>query len=558
MTEYGRGQGSEPWHPEDPLYGDLGWRGQADDGRSPYGGRPQQQYPQQPQYGDPQGQYPGQQGPYPGQQAPPYQGRQAQQYPGQQQNQQYNGGWETGQNPAAVPYGAGAADPYTQQPGGYPGETPDLYGTPDAYPPPQPPGRRPHMPEQSPESQPNEPDEPEHAFFAGGDGRDDDGEYDDDPRERRRGRGGGERRGKSKPKRRNGCACLMVAVVLVGGFGGVSYYGYQFWQDRFGPAEDFAGEGRGQVEVEIPSGASGTDIGNILKQKGVVKSVGAFVAAQTGHPDGKLIQPGVYTLKKEMSAGAAVALMIDPASRSGLIIREGMRNVQVYAAIDKQLGLKAGTTKGVATSQVKNLGLPSWADDNSKIKDPLEGFLFPSRYDVGKSTKPEKVLQQMVARANEKYGALNLEAKATALGLDSPLQVITVASLVQAEGMTHDDFKKMSAVVYNRLKPANTVTNRKLEFDSSFNYLKNQSKINISIEEIRGHDDPYNTYFYKGLTPGPIGNPGEDALTAALAPDKGGWMFFVSVDGQTTKFTKTLAEHEKLVDQFNERQKNGD
>ncbi|WP_455354957.1 endolytic transglycosylase MltG [Streptomyces sp. SYSU K217416] len=551
MTEYGRGAGSEPWHPEDPLYGDLGWRGhQAADGQGPYGDRPQQQYPPQSQYADPQGQYAGQQGPYPGQQGPPY--------PEQQQDPQYNGGWETGQNPVAVPYGAGAADPYAQQPGGYPGETPDLYGTPDAYPPPQPPGRRGTVPEQSPEWQPEAPDEPEeHPFFAGGDGRDDGG-Y-DDPREGRRGRGGGGPGRGSKPKKsRNGVACLVVALVLVGGVGGAGYYGYQFLQGRFGEPADFAGEGTGEVEVEIPSGASGTDIGNILKQKGVVKSVDAFVAAQTADEKGKLIQPGVYSLKKEMSARAAVALMIDPASRSGLIIREGMRNVEIYKAIDAQLGLKPGTTRSVAKSKAKNLGLPSWADDNGKIKDPLEGFLFPSRYDVGKSTKPEKVLQQMVSRATEKYGSLNLEAKAEELGLDSPLQVITVASLVQAEGKTHDDFRKMSEVVYNRLKSTNTVTNQKLEFDSSFNYLKNQSKINISVEEIRNHDDPYNTYFYKGLTPGPIGNPGEDALTAALAPDKGGWMFFVSVDGDTTKFTRTLAEHEKLVEQFNERQKNGD
>ncbi|MGW8401133.1 endolytic transglycosylase MltG, partial [Streptomyces lydicus] len=136
-----------------------------------------------------------------------------------------------------------------------------------------------------------------------------------------------------------------------------------------------------------------------------------------------------------------------------------------------------------------------------------------------------------------------------------PLQLITVASLTQAEGMTHDDFRKMAAVVYNRLAPSNTDTNQKLEFDSTFNYLKNQSKINISTKEIRNYDDAYNTYFYRGLPPGPIGNPGEDALKATISPDNTQkWLIFNSVDGKKTDFTTNLKDHQKLVSKFNQRQ----
>ena len=94
--------------------------------------------------------------------------------------------------------------------------------------------------------------------------------------------------------------------------------------------------------------------------------------------------------------------------------------------------------------------------------------------------KPEDVLKQMVATANEEYGKYDLAAKAKELELENPLQVVTVASLVQAEGKTHDDFRKMAEVVYNRLKPTNTETNQLLQFDSTYNYLKGQSKIDIS------------------------------------------------------------------------------
>ncbi|MFH8474427.1 endolytic transglycosylase MltG [Streptomyces sp. NPDC018000] len=566
MTEYGRGPGSEPWHPEDPLYGDQGWAGQPSaHGQSQYGGQqppyPQdpytQQQPQDP-YAQQQPQDPYAQQHY--QQQPVYgipQDAYAQQQP--QQPQYDNGGWDTGQQPAGMPYDAQQADPYGGQQAGY-GETHDHYGTPEAYPPPKPPGHREAVPEQdpvqSPDRDPETQPEETHPFFTGADDRSDkdDEAYDDSPRESRRGgRGGNERRGgKGKKKGRSGVACLIVAVVLVGGVGGVGYLGYSFWQDMFGAAPDYAGSGSGSVEVEIPKGSLGSDIGNILKQKGVVKSVDAFVDAQKENPKGNSIQAGVYLLHEKMSAAEAVKMMVDPNSQNLLVIPEGSRNVDIYAMVDKKLGLKKGTTKGIAASEASDLGLPDWVSNDKDIKDPLEGFLYPAAYPVTKETKPETILKKMVSRANQEYNKLDLEGTAEKYDLDGPWQVLTVASLVQAEGLTHDDFRKMAEVAYNRLKPDNIVTNRKLEFDSAFNYLKNQSEIKIGSNEIRNNPDPYNTYYHEGLPPGPISNPGDEALRATLNPTDDGWMFFISLDGKKTQFTKTAAEHEKLNKKFKE------
>ncbi|MGW1189853.1 endolytic transglycosylase MltG [Streptomyces sp. NPDC002559] len=587
MTEYGRGSGSEPWHPEDPLYGDQGWGGrQPAHGQGQYGGG-QQSYPQDPyvnqqqapyaqqpqdpyaqQSQDPYAQQSQQQDPYAQQQHYPQQpayGAQQDPYAQQVQQPQYgNTGWDTGQQ-AAMPYDAQQADPYGGGQGGY-GETSDYYGTSEAYPPPQPPGRREAAPQQAPAQNPDwdpevQPEET-HPFFTGSDEPDaknkdveDDEEYEDDSRASRRGgRGGSERRGgKGKKKSRNGFACLVVSLVLVGGLGGAAYFGYSYWQDKFGAAPDYTGKGTGEVEIEIEKGAFGYDIGNILKEKGVVKSVDAFVSAQNENPQGKSIQAGVYLLRKEMSAAEAVKMMLDGNSQNLLVIPEGTRNVDVYAMVDKKLGLKKGTTKGVAKSEASDLGLPGWASDGKNIKDPLEGFLFPAAYPVTKGAKPEAVLKKMVSRANEEYGKLDLEATAKKHKLDGPWQVLTVASLVQAEGLTHDDFRKMAEVVYNRLKPDNSVSNGKLEFDSAFNYLKNQSKIKIGSNEIRTNPDPYNTYYHEGLPPGPISNPGDEALRATLNPTGDGWMFFISLDGKKTQFTKTVADHEKLNDKFKEK-----
>ncbi|MFD5630006.1 endolytic transglycosylase MltG [Streptomyces sp. NPDC127072] len=608
MTEYGRGPGSEPWHPEDPLYGDNGWGGQAEDGQSPYGGQPQQ-YPQQPhqqQYGEwangQQGGY-GQEQQYHGQGQQQYTGQEQQQYvdpaqqqyggqgqqqyadpgqqqyqgqqqyggqgqqqyaePGQQQyqGQQYTGqgqqqydnsGWGSGAH-QQVPYAADPADPYGGQPVAYGGQQPDQYGTPDAYPPPEPPARRRAEPEPEPDWDPG-PDQGEHAFFAGGG---DDDLDDDDPRARG---GRGDRKGRDGKgkKRRSGCACLVVVLVFGGGLGGVGYFGYQFYQNRFGSAPDFAGEGTGEsVNVTIPKGSGGYAIGQALKEAGVVKSVDAFVAAQSQNSKGNSIQAGVYTLKKEMSAESAVALMLNAESRNNLIIAEGKRNAEIYAMVDDRLEVKSGTTEGVADKEWKSFGLPDWANTEDDIKDPLEGFLYPSSYPVSKGMKPADVLKQMVDLAKEKYAEFGLESKAESLNLKDPLQLLTVASLVQKEGKYKHDFEKVATVVYNRLKPDNTETYGLLDFDSTVNYLKGESKLATgSVDDLRKIDDPYNTYKIKGLPPGPISNPGDEAIEAALKPAKGNWYYFVSVSADKTLFAETNEEQnanrEKYLEELKE------
>lgn len=602
MTEYGRGPGSEPWHPEDPLYGDVGWRGQQgySDPQSPYEGHPQQPHPSQ--YGDwsqvPQpgydGQHPQHYDPLGGHPQAPYGGHEAQQpgsydpqYPSHQGGPEHQGypqqpvdpygqaGWDgTGAHPQA-PY-PDPLDPYGQQQSAASGQAqPDAYGeAAEGYPPPQPPNRRGEGSDGDADPGAGSgSDEQDHAAWSsaeeetGKDGTDDGAGQQtakaDDPagrrgrseRRARGGRSGGRSNGgrnNGGRKRRNGMACLVVAVVLGGGAAGVVWYGYHFYQNRFAPAPDFEGNGIAEtVTVEIPEGAGGYDIGRALKKAGVVKSVDAFVAAQSRNPKGKQIQAGAYLLNKRMSAASAVELMLDPRSQSNVLVKPGERNAQVYEDIDKRLGLAAGTTKKVATEEYKNLGLPSWANANPDIMDPLEGFLFPGTYPAAKGMKPEAVLRKMVEQAEKAYNRYDLAAKAGDFDLSSPLELVTVASLVQAEGKTHDDFRMMAEVVYNRLKPTNTETNRKLQFDSTFNYLKGESNIHISEKEINSNTNPYNTYTHAGLPPGPIGNPGEDALKAALNPTHDGWIYFVATDGvNKTEFAKTYSEFLKLKDKF--------
>ncbi|MFE0690858.1 endolytic transglycosylase MltG [Streptomyces xiamenensis] len=579
MTEYGRGPGAQGWQPEDPLYGDQGWaEGQGAQGApqgqgDPYGSWDQygqQQYPEQQAYGQQQGygqqqndpyqqQYPQQQQPYPQQQQFHQQQGQQDYYqqPGQNQGwdsqgqyygdpyaQQQGGGYDTGgyQDPyGAQQQGYPAADAYQQQqPHQQPGQQPQPYQQPQ-----QPePATRQRRPEPEPAGAPGPdpdtgwdpgPDQGEADFFSRAD---DDVDWADEDEPRGRERRGGKSKKKSKDKGRNGAACLVVAVVLVGGLGGAVYFGYDFYQSRFGPAPDYAGEGTGEVQVTIPSGASVSQMGNILKEAGVVKSHDAFVSAAT--KDGVApIQAGVYTLRQEMSADAAVALLTDPAQLNTLIIAEGMRASQIYTAIDLKLDLEEGSTEEAAENG--DLGLPDWAEDD------VEGFLFPARYDVGDSTTPESLLSEMVDRAEAEFIEIDLEGQAEALGF-TPREVIIIASLVQAEAQLPEEFGKVSRVIYNRLE-----IDQKLEFDSTINYVRDDPSLDVSFEDVK-MDSPYNTYQVKGLPPGPINNPGHQAFEAASNPTEGTWLYFVTVKPGDTRFETDFDKHEEHVKDFNAEQ----
>ncbi|SOD61279.1 UPF0755 protein [Streptomyces zhaozhouensis] len=652
MTDYGRGSGSEPWYPDDPLYGERDWpegypppgqghppQGAGDFdayGRGP-GGQQAAGYPQgyqDPSYQDPSYQNPSYQGQgYPGQgyQDPGHQGARGgqqgwdggvpqQQYPGDQGHQGhpsqgqgypsdgydtgahgYGGGQQQGgyggQGYGSGGYESGAYDTGGYQTGGYdtggyqtggydtgsyraggydtggfasPGyDTQARGGAP--YPdqgtaqhdlsPPAP--RHPHdqggHPHQGQHPAPGDQGEQGHGATqampavevphardgndpgpdpeTGWDPGPDAGESDffrrrDDDEDDRGDDGGRRERGS---RRRGGCGCLLLAAVVVAGVGGAGWYGYGFYQDRFGPAPDYSGEGTGEVEVEIPAGSVLSDMGNILKGADVVKSHDAFVeAAESAEAS---IQPGVYTLRQQMSAEAAVAAMTDPEALNTLTIPEGKRATDIYALIDERLGLGEGETEQVAESA--DLGLPDWAEG-----DP-EGFLFPSRYDVGGDVTAEELLTEMVDRAEAEFDGISLETAAEQLG-HTPREVLTIASLIQAEAQEDDEFGKVARVVYNRLD-----IDMKLQFDSTINYALGRSTLDVSLDDTN-LDSPYNTYVEYGLPPGPIDNPGHQALEAALNPTEGDWLFFVTVEPGDTRFTADDEEHERNVQDFNE------
>ncbi|GAA4959207.1 hypothetical protein GCM10023238_27540 [Streptomyces heliomycini] len=185
------------------------------------------------------------------------------------------------------------------------------------------------------------------------------------------------------------------------------------------------------MTVVIPKGSLGYAIGQELKKMGVVKSVDAFVAAQSANPQGKTIQDGVYTLQKEMSAASAVELMLSPKSRNNLIIAEGKRNADIYELIDDRLELEKGTTAKVAETEWKTLGLPDWAVNHEDVKDPLEGIPLPVQLRRVQGTEARGRPQTHGRAGHRDLRGTRRGGEAESLGLENPWQLVTVASLVQ-------------------------------------------------------------------------------------------------------------------------------
>jgi UPF0755 protein len=126
---------------------------------------------------------------------------------------------------------------------------------------------------------------------------------------------------------------------------------------------------------------------------------------------------------------------------------------------------------------------------------------------------------------------------------DLRLTVLTKASIVQAEAGSVEDMGKVARVLENRLDDG-----MPLQLDTTVNYANGKSGITTTAQD-RQNPSPYNTYMHPGLTPGPISNPGEEALRAVLAPTPGDWRFFVVVDPDTgdTRFAVTGEEHQQNV-----------
>jgi UPF0755 protein len=361
------------------------------------------------------------------------------------------------------------------------------------------------------------------------------GASDDETRgSRHRADDGGDEPPAGRGRRRRGrspVAVVLSLLVLAGLVGGIVVGGKALIALVNPPSEDFVGQGSGDVQIRIAVGDTLSDIGRTLESEGVIASVGPFVDAAELQPAATGIQPGVYGMREGMSGQAALDLLLDPASRlfSRVTIPEGFTVQAVLGRVAEATDTPVEELQAVAADPAA-LGLPAYANGS------LEGFLFPATYDFTPDDAPADMLREMIQRTEQALAALQIPE-------DQRLTVLTKASLVQAEASSEGDMAKVARVLENRL-----AIGMALQLDTTVNYANGKGGITTTPED-RANLSPYNTYQHPGLPPGPINNPGEQALRAVLAPAEGDWRYFVVVDPDTgdTRFAVTAEEHQANV-----------
>ena len=325
-------------------------------------------------------------------------------------------------------------------------------------------------------------------------------------------------------------AILSIVIVLI-----ILIFGVVFWNQTH-PDLDYPASTAGpEIEVNIPAGSSGVEIGRILAKAGVVKTSLIFFRAATGDERAGSISAGLYLLNTHLSAKEAIAQLLDKKRLQGkFLIVEGAR----ISEVRKNL-INEGFDADQVDQAFTDLKLPSEFNIGN-----AEGMLFPANYTILPGGDPGTLLQSAINRFAQELEKLQFYGAAKNRDL-TPLELLIIASIVQGEGFNQEDLGKIATVIYNRLK-----IGMALQMDSTLMYV-NQSRgeIRVSNQELKS-SSKYNTYKYKGLPPGPIGSPGSAALTATITPAPGSWLYFVTVAPGDTRFTDKYSEFLKFKAEF--------
>lgn len=336
------------------------------------------------------------------------------------------------------------------------------------------------------------------------------------------------RRGNVRRSSTRRAVFFFLVLALVGGGAGAVRLGAE-WQK---PYQGFA---PGGVFVEIPRGMSNSAIARRLAANGVVRSRMAFdILCRWKSP--ALLQAGEYFFER-------------PATPMEVLRKLAEGRVFVYVVT-----VPEGKTMKEIAEMMEREGLAdraaflTAARDASLVKDlapkarSLEGFLFPATYQFPRRVSPTRIVEAMVRQFREVWERLQKEER---VANNRPVdEVVTLASLVEKETGVKDERPLVAAVFSNRLKRRIA-----LQCDPTVIYaleLADKYRGSLSGKDLQ-YKSPYNTYRNAGLPPGPIANPGEASLRAALHPAEADYLYFVSNAQGGHIFSRTLAEHNRNV-----------
>jgi len=305
--------------------------------------------------------------------------------------------------------------------------------------------------------------------------------------------------------------------------------------------------GKNEKDFEVEQGKTLDEIAFSLKQNDIIPSILLFkIAVKFSGKENQLISSS-YTFKNGMNNIELLEILTDKnlVKLTKFTVPEGFTIKQIANLAAKKLNLSGDKFIREASndSLIGIIGL------KGKIKN-LEGFLYPNTYELPKNTTEKKLVQILFNEFQKKFfnnNKINSNVKENDTLL---LNTIILASIIQGETGMRNEMPVISGVYKNRMK-----INMKLEADPTIQYIIPDGPRRLLYSDLK-INSPYNTYINKGLPPGPVNNPGIDAILAALQPDVHNFLFFVATGDGGHKFSENYSQHQQAVKEYRQNQKN--
>lgn len=363
---------------------------------------------------------------------------------------------------------------------------------------------------------------------------------------------------KKKKSRLKGFFVTVFVLLVLLGVGG--FFGYRYVESALQPVD---ANSKQYVTVQIPEGANLQQIGDTLENSGLVKH-GFIFSLYAKYKDYSDLKSGYYNLQKSMSTDDIIKELQkggtpqpQEVALANLTIPEGYTLDQIAQTVGQLQGdFKEPLTADAFLAKVQDETfisqlvakyptlLESLPTKESGVRYRLEGYLFPATYAIKESTTIESLIDEMVAAMDKNLSAHYTAIKEKNLTVN---ELLTIASLVEKEGLKTDDRKLIAGVFYNRL-------NLGMPLQSNIAILYAEGKLgqNISLADDAAIDttinSPYNVYTNLGLMPGPVDSPSLDAIEASINQTKSDNLYFVAnVQDGKVYFATTREEHDRNV-----------
>lgn len=301
------------------------------------------------------------------------------------------------------------------------------------------------------------------------------------------------------------CICILVTA---------SYYTYRIFTAKVTPIQT-------PIVIDIPKGTSLQKTTELLSDAGVISSAFMFRSSMIIAGFDSAIKTGEYTFSKPANMVDIIQRLVKGSYEYipvKLIIKEGENSEEIATDIFNQFPKLASSTTLV---------------DALKMR---EGKLFPETYNFAPFATEDQILHTIDSEYQKR---IVIYKDAIASSTHTELEILTIASILEREVPKKEDMHIVSGIIYNRLAKG-----MPLQMDSTLGYITQKASLQLTTEDLQ-LDSPYNTYKNKGLPPGPIGNPGDASIYAALHPDTHTYIFFLSDANGVNHYATTYGEHLK-------------